>query len=247
MTTRIRIGIDTGGTFTDVVALDEATGALVTTKTPSTPANPADGFMAGVGKVLELLGGDGRDVAVGQPRHHGRHQPAARGQGRRPRLHHHRGLRVPARDRPAVACPTATATPTSGSSRRGSCRLHRVRTVGGRLDYQGSEVRPFDEARRRRGGPLVPRRGHRHASASASCTPTPTPAHERRDARGAAPRAPGRGRLDLQRGAARVPRVRARGDHPGRRRRQAADGVATSRTSPARLRRPGQPGACRST
>jgi N-methylhydantoinase A len=52
---RVRIGIDTGGTFTDVVALDEASGAVVTTKTPSTPANPADGFLAGIEKVLGLL------------------------------------------------------------------------------------------------------------------------------------------------------------------------------------------------
>jgi N-methylhydantoinase A len=58
---RIRIGIDTGGTFTDVVALDEDTGALVTTKTPSTPHDPADGFIAGVDKILGLLG-VGRDV-----------------------------------------------------------------------------------------------------------------------------------------------------------------------------------------
>ena len=59
-TRRIRIGIDTGGTFTDVVAVDEETGELVTTKTPSTPANPADGFINGIHKVLaELeLGGD---------------------------------------------------------------------------------------------------------------------------------------------------------------------------------------------
>src|SRR3954447_17400056 len=59
---RIRVGIDTGGTFTDVVALDEDSGRLVTTKTPSTPANPADGFLAGIDKVLGLL--DGPDGAV---------------------------------------------------------------------------------------------------------------------------------------------------------------------------------------
>ena len=52
---RIRVGVDTGGTFTDVVAFDEDTGELVTTKTPSTPADPAEGFLAAIDKVLRLL------------------------------------------------------------------------------------------------------------------------------------------------------------------------------------------------
>ncbi|MDQ1716344.1 MAG: N-methylhydantoinase, partial [Pseudonocardiales bacterium] len=50
------MGIDTGGTFTDVVAFDEDSGQLVTSKTASTPSNPADGFMAGIDKILRLLG-----------------------------------------------------------------------------------------------------------------------------------------------------------------------------------------------
>ena len=41
---RLRVGIDTGGTFTDVVAYDEVTGELTVTKTPTTPADPSAGL-----------------------------------------------------------------------------------------------------------------------------------------------------------------------------------------------------------
>jgi N-methylhydantoinase A len=61
---RIRIGIDTGGTFTDVVAFDEDTGRLVSTKTPSTPADPADGFLTGMQKVLGLVDAGYDDVVA---------------------------------------------------------------------------------------------------------------------------------------------------------------------------------------
>ena len=54
--------IDTGGTLTDIVALDKASGELVTTKTPSTPVDPAEGFFTGPAKVLSRLGAHGSDV-----------------------------------------------------------------------------------------------------------------------------------------------------------------------------------------
>jgi N-methylhydantoinase A len=53
----LRVGIDTGGTFTDVVVLDEATGALAVTKTPSTPHDHAEGFLTGADKALAAAGG----------------------------------------------------------------------------------------------------------------------------------------------------------------------------------------------
>ena len=43
-----RIAIDTGGTFTDVVAINENTGAMTAVKTPSTPADPSIGLLNGV-------------------------------------------------------------------------------------------------------------------------------------------------------------------------------------------------------
>jgi N-methylhydantoinase A len=47
----LRLALDTGGTFTDVVAFDEDTGAVHTTKTPTTPLDPSIGFMAGMHKI----------------------------------------------------------------------------------------------------------------------------------------------------------------------------------------------------
>ena len=44
----IRIGVDVGGTFTDVFWLDEATGTCRVAKVPSTPADQSAGFIKGI-------------------------------------------------------------------------------------------------------------------------------------------------------------------------------------------------------
>jgi N-methylhydantoinase A len=52
------VGIDVGGTFTDLTAVDEATGRVVVTKVPSRPRDESAAVLAG----LQALGIAGRDV-----------------------------------------------------------------------------------------------------------------------------------------------------------------------------------------
>jgi len=49
-----RVGIDTGGTFTDLVLLDAA-GRTARLKVPSTPADPAEALIEGLRRVVELV------------------------------------------------------------------------------------------------------------------------------------------------------------------------------------------------
>jgi N-methylhydantoinase A len=42
------VGVDVGGTFTDVYAVDTVSGAYAVHKTPSTPTNPAQAIIDGL-------------------------------------------------------------------------------------------------------------------------------------------------------------------------------------------------------
>ena len=50
-----RIGVDVGGTFTDVVAI-RADGAVVLEKTPTTPPDQSDGVLEGIGRIAAAEG-----------------------------------------------------------------------------------------------------------------------------------------------------------------------------------------------
>ena len=158
MTRRIRVGIDTGGTFTDVVAVDEVTGELATTKTPSTPADPAVGFMAGIDKVLAALdlGGDaitavshGTTVATNKLL-----------EGKVENL----GFITTDGYEHVLEIARQSVPDGYGNSYfwvkpPRIVPAHRVRTVGGRLAVDGTEIRPFDEESARRAARFFRQRG----------------------------------------------------------------------------------------
>jgi N-methylhydantoinase A len=140
----IRIGIDTGGTFTDVVAVESATGRIVTTKTPSTPSDPAEGFLTGVEKVLGLVGARGQDV-VGVS--HGTTVATnALLEDRIERV----GLVTTEGYRHILEIARQSVPDGYGNSYfwvkpDRIVPVDLVREVGGRLDHTGNEIRAFDE------------------------------------------------------------------------------------------------------
>jgi N-methylhydantoinase A len=51
-----RLGVDVGGTFTDLLLVHDDTGELHRVKTPSTPGDPSQGVLAGVRRMSEASG-----------------------------------------------------------------------------------------------------------------------------------------------------------------------------------------------
>ncbi|HUC58694.1 MAG TPA: hydantoinase/oxoprolinase family protein [Streptosporangiaceae bacterium] len=142
---RLRIGIDTGGTFTDVVAYDEVTGELAVTKTPTTPADPSTGFIEGLVKVLGQLGTGPEAIAAIS---HG--TTIATNQ----LLEGETGTLgfITTEGFEFMLEIARQSVPDGYGNSYFWVKPPRivppdlVRTVGGRLDHTGAEVRPFDEA-----------------------------------------------------------------------------------------------------
>ena len=60
----MRLGVDVGGTFTDLVLHDEASGRTVQAKTPSTPEDQSIGVANGVKLICEKAGVDPKDISL---------------------------------------------------------------------------------------------------------------------------------------------------------------------------------------
>lgn len=137
----IRIGIDTGGTFTDVVAIMD--GVVHTTKTPSTPSDPSQGFLNGIGKILAQIGEEpsklesvfhGTTVATNQLL-----EGKVGDLGFITNTGYEFVLEI-ARQ----SVPDGYGNSYFWVKPDRIVPADRVRTVGGRMDFRGNEVAPFD-------------------------------------------------------------------------------------------------------
>lgn len=73
----LRVGADIGGTFPDLVLLDEATGAIRVGKLLTTAKDPAQGVEEGVARLLDEAGVAAE--AVGRPKCSRSTTPGGRG------------------------------------------------------------------------------------------------------------------------------------------------------------------------
>src|SRR3979409_1351615 len=141
---RFRIGVDTGGTFTDIVSVDTVSGTTHVTKVASTPANPAIGLVRAVNESAPAAGAppaDGAGLAHGTTV-----ATNALLQGRINLV----GLIVNSGFRHILEIARQSVPEGYGNSYfwvkpDRIVPLQFVREVGGRLDFRGSELRTLDE------------------------------------------------------------------------------------------------------
>ncbi|MGA9322023.1 MAG: hydantoinase/oxoprolinase family protein, partial [Xanthobacteraceae bacterium] len=140
----LRIGIDTGGTFTDIVCVDDKSGAMRVTKVSSTPSNPAVALVRGVHAILGQWGAGVDDLAV--LAHGTTVATNALLQGEIAGL----GLIVTDGFRHILEIARQAVPEGYGNSYfwvkpERIVPLRYVREVGGRLNFRGEELRPLDE------------------------------------------------------------------------------------------------------
>ena len=140
---RLRVASDVGGTFTDNLVYDEAARRITVAKVPTTPENRALGTVRGLKRALELQGRDGGDVAyVGHGMTTATNAVIQRTGGRTAFITNE-GFRdlllIGRQDRPSLYDIRQNRPPPLAA--REDCH-----TVRGRLDPEGREVTPLDEA-----------------------------------------------------------------------------------------------------
>jgi N-methylhydantoinase A len=142
MAAKYRLGVDVGGTHTDLVLLDVSDGSIAVAKVATTPANPALGIMGGIGKFAER----GIDLGTIEFFSHGTTittNALLEMRGAKVGLLINRGFRA--------------IQETQGQARDGNvfdyffqkpvpiAPQSLTREIGGRVDYAGAVLEPLDE------------------------------------------------------------------------------------------------------
>jgi N-methylhydantoinase A len=144
-----RLGVDVGGTFTDLLLFNEKTGAFWRHKTPSTPHDSSEGIMIGVDAVCADAGVDAKEVDYVLHGTTVATNAMLEGKGARVGLITTEGFRhvmqiarsfVPGGLAGWIIWPKPTPL----------AALEDTVTVKGRMDAAGKEFRPLDEADVRR-------------------------------------------------------------------------------------------------
>ena len=203
-----RLGVDVGGTFTDLIYVDDEAGTILIHKIASTPDDPSRGTVQGIKELTDAGRGHAGRPRPGLPRHDDRHQHRDRAQRRDRRDDHHRGLpRHPAH---RAAQEAAELLQLSGPPLAAlSARPPALSPDRARADRRGRRgARPARRGTRARAGPPAQGDGRRRGRRVLSVL---VPERRARAARGRdRPRGvPGGIPLGLLRRASAVPRVRA--------------------------------------
>lgn len=139
-----RLGVDVGGTFTDLLLFDEGSGAFWRHKTPSTPPDSSEGILTGVAAICEAAKVDPKDIEYFLHGTTVATNAMLEGKGARVGLITTEGYRdilqiarsyVPGGLAAWIVWPKPTPL----------AALEDTTTVGGRIHSSGKEMRPLDE------------------------------------------------------------------------------------------------------
>ncbi len=140
-----RLGVDVGGTFTDLLLLEEASGQFWRHKTPSTPHDSSEGIMTGVEAVCTQAGTEPRSVEVFLHGTTVATNAVLEGKGARVGLVTTEGYRQVLQIARSLV-PGGLAAWIVWPKPEPLARLEDTVEVKGRMDARGREVRPLDEA-----------------------------------------------------------------------------------------------------
>ena len=140
---RWRLAVDIGGTFTDVIALDESSGALRLAKVRSTPDDPAVGFVNGIDHLTRQGDIAAADVAGVF------HGTTVATNAILERKYSELGLIITKGYREALECARQTVPGEFGDitwwiKPPRVVPLERIREIDERVDVHGRSVRPVD-------------------------------------------------------------------------------------------------------